>query len=132
MENKKNNAIFFCLKREKAFKPKMSITERFSMDLDVGHLGKVRQYKNNKMPMTPEVMNCISETSNPIMSNKPRQTDHKKNCRFRDRFFSIHFISTMVCFMMVKRMTYTSHPRKAAKQPLRKVVASVVVNAYTQ
>lgn len=38
----------------------------------------------------------------------------------------------MVCFMMVKRMTYTSHPRKAAKQPLRKVVASVVVNAYTQ
>ena len=41
-------------------------------------------------------------------------------------------ISTMVCFMMVKRMTYTSHPRKAAKQPLRKVVASVVVNAYTQ
>ena len=65
-------------------------------------------------------------------SNKPRQTDHKKNCRFRDRFFSIHFISTMVCFMMVKRMMYTSHPRKAAKQPLRKVVASVVVNAYTQ
>lgn len=55
----------------------------------------------------------------------------KKACRTATSLF-FYLISTMVCFMMVKRMTYTSHPRKAAKQPLRKVVASVVVNAYTQ
>ena len=36
------------------------------------------------------------------------------------------------CFKILKRIIYPIQPMKAARQPLRKVTASVVVKAYTQ
>ena len=57
MENMKKIAIFLSLKRLKAFNPNISYRLCFSLDLFIGQLGSVKEYKNEIKPKIADTKN---------------------------------------------------------------------------